>query len=283
MGNDFKRGMTATLTLGLSEVPGVKVVFAPIGGLVTNTVCGVGEVVGHTAAVVGTGVAAGVTFGQCDAVNKAAASCAKKAFDPDGGLTSAVEGIPLLGYTATAGHAIAAAADSKNRDAHLKRTARSMYKCNTSTAVAVASILAPGVGTAIAGAAVAGIAGTAAELGVNEALGEYGTGAGKYSDGVGSTLKSLAVGGAGGAIGGYMGAPGKGSVSGLSSGAKQLGMKGGKSFARNVGRGIRDTAIKAEVMGSGTKFSEWKCKGCRTMNALHRDRCKSCRRGKTFY
>ena len=200
------------------------------------------------------GIATAVTFGQVDEVNKWTVDGAKrlattteKTWGKDGEVTKFVESTPVLGYVASAGHAIA------GDEQRAKRAAATSTKSTLVTTGVVVGSLGGPPGAAVGGA-LGSVAGQCAEKGINHAIDEeYQTDAGTYDDFDGvEFVKGVAIDGAFGGIG-----SGASSTVGKVASRAVVGesMKvGGKVVTRNVGRYVVKRSVESAV-GKGATFA----------------------------
>lgn len=195
------------------------------------------------------GIATAATFGQVEAVNDWTVEGAKilvensdKTWGADGQITKFVESTPVLGYVASAGHAIA------GDEQRARRAAAASTKTTLVTAGVVVGSLGGPAG-AMAGAALGNSAGQCAEKGINHAIDEeYQTDAGTFNDfNAGSFVQDLALDTAMGGIGvGATNAVGK-QVSRAVVG-KSL-KESGKAAGKNVGRYVVKRGVEGAVSG----------------------------------
>lgn len=204
------------------------------------------------------GIATVATLGQVEAVNDWTADGAKRLVDSseecwgkDGQVTKFCESVPVLGYVASAGHAIA------GDEQRARRAAASSSK-TTLVAVGGTVGLLGGPAGAAAGAGLGNIAGQCAERGINHAIDEeFQTDAGTFDDfDVEEFGKDLvfdtALGGLGSATGGAIKTAGK-EASRAVVGASLK--EGGKVVTKNAGRYVVKRGVEQAVK-QGSKAAQ---------------------------
>ncbi|KAL5020545.1 hypothetical protein ScPMuIL_003437, partial [Solemya velum] len=200
------------------------------------------------------GIAVAATLGQVDGViewTKDGADKvdknAKETWGADGDITKFVEGMPVLGYVASAGHGIAAAITKDEEDLQrARRACGSSTKSTLVTAGAIGGTLIGGAAGAVAGATLGSIGGQCSEKGINHANDkEFQTSAGTYHDfNVGSFVAEAAF---DGVLGGV--SSGTTAVIGKTASRQVV----GESLKQAGGGGVKRALVKRTVESAISK------------------------------